>query len=283
MIYTTLVDTQMLERHLESDWRIFDCRFVLADPPAGERAYRTSHIPGARYLHLDRVLTGPVTPQSGRHPLPDPEGLAAKLAAAGVGTTTQVIAYDDVSGAFAARLWWLLRWLGHSQVAVLDGGWQTWLIEGRPTSIELPAAGRPGNLRAEPDRSLWLDADQVAERQQVHAGRLFDARAPRRFRGEEEPIDPVAGHVPSAVNLPYVENVSENKRFKSVDALRARFLTALSGVPATEAACMCGSGVTACHNLLAMEVAGLKGAKLYAGSWSEWIRDPSRPVARNGD
>lgn len=280
MFYTTLVDTQTLAEHLDAAWRVFDCRFALSDPPAGERACREGHIPGARYLHLDHDLAGPVTLQSGRHPLPDPEILAKKLAAAGVSTDTQVVAYDAAAGAFAARLWWLLRWLGHSQVAVLDGGWQRWVREGRPASVETPANAAKGNLRAHADRSLWLDAGEVWQQTQANSGRLFDARARERFRGEVEPIDPVAGHVPGAVNLPYAENVSEDGCFKSVAALHARFLSALNGVSPDRAVSMCGSGVTACHNLLAMEVAGLKGARLYAGSWSEWIRDPQRPVAR---
>lgn len=280
MSHTTLVDPQTLADHLDVGWCVFDCRFALSDPPAGERAYRQGHIPGARYLHLDHDLAGPVTPQSGRHPLPDPETLAGKLAAVGVSTGTQVVAYDDAAGAFAARLWWLLRWLGHSQVAVLDGGWQRWLRESRLVSVEIPANAARGNLRAHADRSLWRDAGQVLAQTRAGAGRLFDARAPERFRGEVEPIDPVAGHVPGAVNLPYAENVSENGCFKSAEALRARFLSALGGVAPAQAVSMCGSGVTACHNLLAMEIAGLKGAKLYAGSWSEWIRNPARPVAR---
>lgn len=283
MNYTTLVDTSTLAAHLDSGWSVFDCRFVLRDPPAGERAYREGHIPGARFLDLNRDLASPITPASGRHPLPDPQTLAAKLAAAGVSHDTQVVAYDDANGAFAARLWWLLRWLGHPQVAVLDGGWQAWVREHRPVSREAPAATRAGDSRARPDQALWLSADAVLERVQSRTGRLLDARAPERFRGEMEPIDPVAGHVPGAVNLPYAGNVSEEGHFKSPAVLRRRFESALGGVPASEAVCMCGSGVTACHNLLAMEVAGLKGARLYAGSWSEWIRDPSRPVARGSD
>lgn len=280
MFYTTLVDPQTLAQRLDAGWRVFDCRFALSDPPAGERAYHEGHIPGARYLHLDHDLAGPVTPQSGRHPLPDPETLARKLAAVGVSDDTQVVVYDAAAGAFAARLWWLLRWLGHSQVAVLDGGWQRWLREGRPVAVEMPANAARGNLHAHANRSLWLDAGEVWRQTQSGSGRLFDARAAERFRGEVEPIDPVAGHVPGAVNLPYAENVSEDGSFKSAETLRARFLSALDGVSPGRAVSMCGSGVTACHNLLAMEVAGLKGGKLYAGSWSEWIRDSERPVAR---
>ncbi|HKV96792.1 MAG TPA: sulfurtransferase [Gammaproteobacteria bacterium] len=280
MRYTTLIDAKTLARQLNSGWCIFDCRFALSDPSAGERAYAAGHIPGARYLHLDRDLASPVTPASGRHPLPDAEILAAKLAGAGVGADTQVVAYDDAAGAFAARLWWLLRWLGHPQVAVLDGGWAEWLREGRPVSHEPPPESARGNFRARPDDRKWLSSGSVLRRVHAGIGRLLDARAAERFRGEQEPIDAVAGHVPSAVNLPYLGNISGNGRFQSAETLRTRFLAAFAGAASGETVCMCGSGVTACHNLLAMEVAGLSGGRLYAGSWSEWIRDPSRPVAR---
>ncbi|HKT32742.1 MAG TPA: sulfurtransferase [Gammaproteobacteria bacterium] len=280
MYHATLIDVQALARHLDSGWRVFDCRFALSDPSAGERAYAAGHIPGAHYLHLDRDLASAVTPASGRHPLPDPEALAERLAVAGVGAGTQVVAYDDATGAFAARLWWLLRWLGHPQVAVLDGGWAQWLKEARPVSRESPPVSARGKFRARPDDGLWLSSALVQERMRSGIGRLLDARAAERFRGEQEPVDAVAGHVPGAVNLPYLGNISEDGRFKSAAALRMRFMAALNGAAPAETVCMCGSGVTACHNLLAMEMAGLSGGRLYAGSWSEWIRDSSRPVAR---
>lgn len=279
MAYTTLVDGDVLTRHLAGDWCVFDCRFVLSDPGAGERDYRAGHIPEARYLHLDHDLAAPMTARTGRHPLPDPETLARRLARGGVGTKTQVIAYDASNGEFAARLWWLLRWLGHTQVAVLDGGWRQWCAEGREMSRDSPRTVPPGNLQAQPDDGLWLSSAAIAERLRRGGLRLLDARAPSRFRGDEEPIDPVAGHVPGAVNVPYAGNVLVDGRFQSAEALRARFVAALNGTASADTACMCGSGVTACHNLLAMELAGLGGAKLYVGSWSEWIRDPSRPVA----
>ncbi|MGH8362242.1 MAG: sulfurtransferase [Gammaproteobacteria bacterium] len=280
MYYSTLIGAEALARHLDSGWSVFDCRFALSNPSAGEHAYATGHIPGARYLHLDRDLASAVTPASGRHPLPEPGVLAAKLAAAGVSAGTQVVAYDDAAGAFAARLWWLLRWLGHPQVAVLDGGWPQWLREARPVSHEPPARSAPGDFRARPDDRMWLSSGLVRQRAHAGIGRLLDARAAERFRGEQEPIDAVAGHVPGAVNLPYLGNISGDGRFKSAEALRTRFMAALDGAAPAETVCMCGSGVTACHNLLAMEVAGLSGGRLYAGSWSEWIRDSSRPVAR---
>lgn len=280
MIYTTLIDGESLTRNLGAGWCIFDCRFHLSDPQAGERAYMAGHIPGAHYLHLDRDLAGPRTASSGRHPLPEPNGLVTKLRAAGVSNSSQVIAYDATTSEFAARLWWLLRWLGHPQVAVLDGGWNQWFKQGRSVSRGAPAAATPGDFHAKPDDSLWLSSAAVWELSRTNTGCLLDARASSRFRGEEEPIDPVAGHVPGAVNLPYAGNVADDGRFKSAETLRTRFLTVLDDVKPGEVACMCGSGVTACHNLLAMEVAGLRGAKLYAGSWSEWIQEPSRPVAR---
>ena len=280
MTYTTLVDTETLAQNLNSDWCLFDCRFVLTDPEEGERRYRTSHIPGAHYLHLDRDLAGPVTLQSGRHPLPVPELLAAKLATAGVFNCSQIVGYDDADGAFAARLWWLLRWLGHQKVAVLDGGITQWLKENRPVTQDLPAALPSGDFQQRPDNALWVNSEAVRRQSTEHPGRLLDARASSRFRGEEESIDAVAGHVPGAVNLPFTGNVSENGCFKSSGVLRQRFEAALEGGSPAETVCICGSGVTACHNLLAMEVAGMQGGRLYAGSWSEWIRDPSRPVER---
>ncbi|HET7650780.1 MAG TPA: sulfurtransferase [Gammaproteobacteria bacterium] len=283
-MYDTLVDTDLLADHIgDPDWVICDCRFVLAalpaSPEAGRAAYDKSHIPGAVYFHLDRDLAGPVTPASGRHPLPDPERLAATFGRAGITTGVQIVAYDDSNGAFAARLWWLARWLGHRQVAVLDGGWKKWLAEGLQTSDALT---KPLAQRFTPYRNdaLWVDHGSVLEViSGQQPGRVLDARSADRFRGENETLDPVAGHIPGAVNLPFAENVDPSGRFIRSDALRSRFATALNGVAPDGAICMCGSGVTACHNLLAMEVAGLKGGRLYPGSWSEWIRDPSRPVA----
>ena len=281
-MYDTLVDTKTFAAHLDDpDWAVFDCRSVLGDPEAGPRAYAKGHIPGARYIHLEHELSGSVTPDTGRHPLPDPERLAETLGRAGVDENVQIVAYDDAGGAYAARLWWLARWLGHTRAAVLDGGWPKWRNEGRPESTE-PA--RPVTRHfafRDADRRAWLSTSEVLEmvRGRKH-GMLLDARATPRYLGEQEPIDPVAGHVPGAVNLPYAGSVTEDGRFMSPEDLRLRFEQALHGMRPDQVVCMCGSGVTACHHLLAMEVAGLKGARLYAGSWSEWIRDPSRPVAR---
>jgi thiosulfate/3-mercaptopyruvate sulfurtransferase len=283
-MFDTLVETEVLMAHLgDPSWVVFDCRSVLTDPEAGPRAYATGHIPGAQYLHLGRDLSGPVTPESGRHPLPDPVQLAAKLGKAGVGGGVQVVAYDDAGGAYAARLWWLLRWLGHRQSAVLNGGWQQWLKEERPVSHEVPVpAPREFPYRGT-GQSDYLTTAEVTDLVRGRTrGLLVDARGPTRYRGDEEPIDPVAGHVPGAINLPFAGNLAQDGRFSSPAVLRQRFEAALGDTPAERAVFMCGSGVTACHDLLAMELAGMKGARLYAGSWSEWIRDPSRPVAKGG-
>lgn len=281
-MFDTLVETEVLAAHLHDPaWVVFDCRSVLTDPSAGERAYAAGHIPGARHLHLERDLSSPITPETGRHPLPDPEALAHKLGAAGVGKGIQVVAYDDAGGAYAARLWWLLRWLHHPEVAVLNGGWQQWLKEQRPTDTEVPKPVPRDFPYGGADRGLWLSTDQVLQMVQGRRkGLLLDARGPIRFRGEEEPIDPVAGHVPGAMNLPFTANLAEDGRFSAPATLRHRFEAALGKFSPDQAVSMCGSGVTACHNLLAMELAGMKDAKLYAGSWSEWIRDPAHPVEK---
>lgn len=281
-MYDTLVETETLAAHLADPvWVVFDCRSSITDPAAGQRAYAAGHIPGARHLHLEKDLSGPVTPDTGRHPLPDPRTLAATLGRAGVGADTQVVAYDDMQGAIAARLWWLSRWLGHRQVAVLNGGWQQWLKEDRSVSLE-PATHPPREFPfREPAAGAWLPVTDVLELVRGRKrGLLLDARAAGRFRGEGETIDPVAGHVPGAVSAPFADNIAEDSRFKNPAELRRRFEQLLGGTRPDQVITMCGSGVTACHNLLAMEVAGLKDARLYAGSWSEWIRDPSRPVAR---
>lgn len=278
MNYNTLIDTTTLHAHLDdSNWIIVDCRFSLMDTEAGRRAWRAGHLPGARYAHLDADLSGSITPATGRHPLPDPVGLAHRLAEWGIDANSQVIAYDDMGGMLAAaRLWWLLRWLGHEAVAVLDGGLPAWQRAGLPLTLDLPVA-RPATFNARPDDRLWLTADQVVSLSSAEV--VLDARAAARYRGEMEPIDPVAGHIPGSVNLPTEGNLTTDGHFLPVTELRARFAAALNERPATTVIHSCGSGVTACHNLLAMEAAGRPGSRLYAGSWSEWIRDPGRPVA----
>lgn len=280
MIHTTLISAGQLAANSDDPrWVVIDCRYSLADAAAGERAYLQGHIPGARYAHLERDLAGPVTPDSGRHPLPEPTLLAATLGAWGVGADSQVVAYDDAAGAFAARLWWLLRWLGHEAVAVLDGGLPQWLREGRPLATTVPA---PVITRFPVRAPLqqFIDLAQLQRELAQHRVLLMDARTPERFRGESEPIDSVAGHVPGACNRPLQNNLDAQACFLPADELKQQFMQQLGDVQPGLVVQMCGSGVTACHNLLAMEHAGLGGARLYAGSWSEWIRDPARPVAK---
>lgn len=283
-MFDALVETEALAAHLDDpDWVVFDCRASITDPEAGARAYAAGHIPGARHLHLENDLSGRVTPDTGRHPLPDPRTLAATLGDAGVGAGTQIVAYDDAQGAYAARLWWLARWLGHGRVAVLNGGWQQWLREARPVSREMPARPPRDFPLGEASSGAWVPVADVLELVRGRKrGILLDARATPRFRGDEESVDPVAGHVPGAISMPFAGNIADDGRFKNPAELRRRFEQVLGGLRPDQVICMCGSGVTACHNLLAMEVAGLKGARLYAGSWSEWIRDQARPVARGG-
>lgn len=280
-MHTTLVSASSdLARHTaDPHWLFVDCRFDLANPAAGEASYRAGHIPGAVYAHLDRDLSSAITPATGRHPLPEPEKFAEVLSRWGVQASTQVVAYDSDVGAHAARLWWLLRWVGHRAVAVLDGGYKAWIAAGLPISAE-PTQRARSNFVANPDRSMWLDVREVQDRLKHANWRLLDARAPERFAGQVEPIDSVAGHVPGAVNHPFTTSLGPSGRFLKPDELAARFDRSQNGVNNDHTIVMCGSGVTACHLLLALEVADKHGAKLYAGSWSEWIRDPSRPVAR---
>ncbi len=277
--FTTLIDANTLREQLSrDDLMVFDCRFDLANVSWGEAAYAEGHLPGAFYLHLDRDLSGPVTVASGRHPLPDPHRLAAKLGSLGVGARSQLVAYDQGNGAHAARLWWLARWIGIANVAVLDGGIGAWVAAGLPLDRTLPAP-RPDSLAASPVADAWVSSACVEELRQRPFNLLIDARGPERFAGRNETIDPVAGHVPGARNHPFPANLAADGKFLPADELRQRFSTLLGSIPPSSLVSMCGSGVTACHNLLALEHAGLSGARLYAGSWSEWIRDPRRPIA----
>jgi thiosulfate/3-mercaptopyruvate sulfurtransferase len=280
MLLTTLVNTETLSRHLDNPrWVVVDCRFVLTDPAAGQRAYAAGHIPGARYAHLDNDLCSPITPASGRHPLPFPLALAEKLGSWGIDKSSQVVVYDDTFGAMAARLWWLLRWLGHEAVALLDGGYPKWQREGRPVTPELPMI-QATQFHPTVNNAMWVDADYVAQMLERKDNVLIDARADVRFRGDVEPLDKVAGHIPGAINIPYEDNLDFSGEFMSDEALRELYLAAINDVAPDQVVQMCGSGVTACHNILAMEHAGLVGSKLYAGSWSEWITDASHPVAK---
>ena len=278
MNYQTLVESAALADRLQDpDWVVFDLRFSLTDPDYGRRAYAAGHVPGARFLDVEQDLSGPVTPGTGRHPLPDAARLAESLGAWGVGNGVQVVAYDDAGGAYAVRLWWLLRWLGHRAVALLNGGFPDWVGRRQPVSRGLPAHRRRA-FRGGPDRRLWVGAEDIEQALGSSRYRLFDARAPERFRGEVEPIDPVAGHIPGAVSLPYMDNLDARARFRSAGALNRRFAAKLGKRSPDSVVHMCGSGVTAAHNLLAMEIAGLGGSRLYPGSWSEWIRSEEHPV-----
>lgn len=276
---TTLVDTETLSRHRDDPrWVIVDCRFALTDPEAGRRAYMVSHIPGARYAHLNEDLSSPITPTSGRHPLPYPNALAEKLGRWGIDKTKQVVVYDDSFGAMASRLWWLLRWLGHESVALLDGGYPKWQREGHPVTQDIPTV-TPAQFHPAINNALWVDVEHVQTLAREGGGLIIDARGEERFRGEVEPLDKVAGHVPGAINMPYEDNLDFSGEFMSDEALREHYLATMGDVAPDRVVHMCGSGVTACHNILAMEHAGLSGARLYAGSWSEWIADSRRPVA----
>ncbi len=281
MSYTTLISTNELVAHLGAPGvRIVDCRFSLADKTAGCVAYKAAHIPGAVYANLDEDLSAPraANGAGGRHPLPTPEAFASILSDWGIDNETQVIAYDDGSGAMAARLWWMLRWLGHDRVAVLDGGWLAWQGERRPVESQ-SLTPFPTNFVPHPRPEMVVDVEKVFGYTASGGALLIDARAADRFRGENETIDPVGGHIPGATNYFYGNNLADG-RFRSPDELAAAFRSLIGQRSAAEVVMYCGSGVTACHNLLAMEHAGLGLARLYSGSWSDWISDPRRPQAR---
>jgi thiosulfate/3-mercaptopyruvate sulfurtransferase len=287
MTFKTLIDVDALQELLgKPRLAVVDCRFDLMNPEAGREAYLRAHIPGARYADLNRDLSAPVGPLTGRHPLPAPEAFAAWLGRLGIGNDTQVVAYDEANGSMAARLWWMLRWLGHDAAAVLDGGFKAWTAHGD--------ALQSGETDAEAAERLTrhftpqVNADSVVSTAQLERalrdskGVLVDARAQERYAGTVEPIDSVAGHIPGAVNHPFTANLGADGRFLPAPELKRRWQERLTGTGSDvkNLVAMCGSGVTACHNLLSLEVAGLTGGKLYAGSWSEWIRDPQRPIAR---
>ena len=283
-MFTTIIGTFELAEHTSnSQWAIVDCRFQLADEDWGEREYLVAHIPGAIYAHLVRDLSGPKTGSNGRHPLPEPDVLAQTFIRLGIEPGMQVVVYDQGSGMFASRLWWLLRWMGHDAVAVLDGGFARWTAEGRAleTNTSKRTTGSTKRFTGAPRRDMVMTLQDVSAIVGRRDSLLLDARAPERYRGDTEPIDRVPGHIPGAVNHFFQDNLDGRGLLRSPDELRAAFSTALAGVPVERVVCYCGSGVTACHNILALEHAGLHGAKLYAGSWSEWSSDASRPVERS--
>ena len=270
--YTTLILSAELAVHLgDPAWVIVDCRHNLADVDAGERAYRAAHIPSALFMHMDRDLSGARTGVNGRHPLPRVADLVATFSRAGIDDSKQVIAYDQNNGMWASRLWWLLQWLGHPAAAVLDGGLDRWIAEEPRIEAASFIARQP---------TPTASAGEIVQHLDDGALTVVDARAPERYRGDVEPIDPVAGHIPGAVNRPYTANLTEQGLFKPAPQLRAEFQALLDGSPPEAVVHQCGSGVTACHNVLAMAIAGLPGSRLYPGSWSEWIAAPERPIAR---
>lgn len=276
MPFTTLVDPATLIAHLDDPgWVVVDCRHALGDFQAGRRLYEQGHIPGAFFADVERDLAGAHTGSNGRHPLPDPQAFAAYLRGIGVSDQTQIVAYDAGSDMFAARLWFLSRWIGHEGCAVLDGGITRWIADGNRLATE-PPQGRRGSLEAHVRDELVVDASYVLEHLHDERTRIVDARGADRFAGHNETVDPVAGHIPGARNRPFKENFTADGRFKSAAELRTGFAPLGDGRAIVH---QCGSGVSGAVNLLSMEIAGIAGSRLYAGSWSEWIADPSRPIA----
>lgn len=279
MDFRTIVSAQELHRSLaDPGLVIFDCRHELMSPDAGARAYAQSHLPGARFAHSETDLAGPKTGRNGRHPLPDPQAFMGWLGRNGVDAGKQVVAYDFAAGSSAARLWWMLRWVGHERVAVLDGGWEGWIKAGLPVTAEQPRLTATSFV-GEP-RPIWVDVGFVSSHLGDASVVVLDARTPERFQGLTEPIDPVAGHIPGACNRLFKDNLTADGRFRPPQELKQAFLDVLGTAQPEQVVHQCGSGVSACSNLLAMEIAGLRGSRLYAGSWSEWVADPSRPVAK---
>ncbi|SAK60474.1 sulfurtransferase [Caballeronia ptereochthonis] len=279
--HTTLISATNLAERLAAapgSVLVFDCRFDLAAPEAGEAAYAKGHIPGAHYLHLDRDLSGVKTGTNGRHPLPERAALVARLASLGLNEGQQVVAYDAQGGMYAARLWWLLRWLGHDSVALLDGGLQAWEAAGKPLDAAVPPKAQ-GTFKAAAPLQVTIDAQAIERSIGTRDHLLIDARAADRYRGENETLDPVGGHIPGALNHFFKDNLTAEGRFKTAHELREAFSSLIGTTSPDRIVLQCGSGVTACHNALAMEIAGLHGAALYPGSWSEWSADPGRPVA----
>lgn len=284
MSFSTLVSPGKVARHIDDpQWAIIDCRGSLADPAAGQLRYLEAHIPGAVYAHLEHDLSGEKSAgQTGRHPLPEPESFAATLSRWGIEAGVQVVVYDDLGGMFAGRLWWMLRWMGHDAVAVLDGDWRGWVAEGLPTrsGVEVRI---PRRFEADVRRHWVVSAEEVAARLDEGDFRLFDARGADRYRGENETIDPRGGHIPGAISAPFAENLDGAGRFRSTSELQDRYDELFGGTPAEETVFYCGSGVSAAHDLLAVTHAGFPMPRLYVGSWSDWITDPERPIATGPD
>lgn len=286
-MFDYLVTPEQLRANLgRADWLVFDVRHDLADHQAGRSAYEQGHIPGALFLDHETDLAAPRTGANGRHPLPDRQDLAALMRLQGLTSGMQVVAYDAQGSLFASHLWWMLRWLGHPHVAILDGGWQAWREAGgevetgrRQPSVSEAQAVQSLNLPRQAAMPT-VQADQVLANIAQPVFTVIDARAPERYRGEVEPMDPVAGHIPGALNRSHMNNLDAQGRFKPAGQLQQEFQALLGDTPASQVVHQCGSGITACHNLFAMELAGLNGSRIYPGSWSEWVSDPTRPVAR---
>ena len=278
-MYSSLISTQSAQDHLDNPkWRFFDCRYELTAPEKKKAEFSVSHIPGALYVNMNQDLAAAHVPgKTGRHPLPSVDNMARKFSAMGIDKSIQVVVYDDAGGSHAARFWWILRWLGHDAVTVIDGGWSRWIKEERPVSSELliPEAKE---FIASPRLSWTVTADEILKDLNNPGKCLFDARSAQRFRGENESFDSVAGHIPGAHSVPFTDNLDENGNWKSRSELRQKFENLLDGSPAKEAVSYCGSGITACHNILAMYYAGLGDSLLYPGSWSEWITNPDLPI-----
>jgi len=281
MTHQTIVSATTLAADLQQGPAplVFDCSFELTNPDAGRQAYEAGHLPGAYYLHLDQVLSDRKTGLNGRHPLPSRETFAGSMARLGVNDDTQVIAYDNAGGMYAARLWWMLRWAGHGAVAVLDGGIAAWKSAGQTLSTETPAPLAAGGFSLRQSLVTTLDYADIRANIARPEKLVLDARAPDRFRGENETMDKIGGHIPGAKNRMFKDNLGADGRFKPAGQLKAEFDAITGGRPADELVNQCGSGVTACHNLLAMEIAGLKGAALYPGSWSEYSAQPGAAIA----
>lgn len=277
-MYTTIIDITTVNENIKHPgWAIIDCRYDLADKSFGRNAYLESHIPGAVYADLQDDLSGPPVTDHGRHPLPTPEQLNELFKCLGISRDTQVVAYDQVSGSFAARLWWLLRYMGHEAVAVLDGGWQAWLRADLPVQSGVQK-NKPGDIHGSARTDWLVTADRVPD-----VELLVDSRDPARYRGEVEPLDKAAGHIPGAINHFWKDNLDSRGYLKDSEQILKEFQGFLAGVQPSAAVFYCGSGVTACHNLLAAAHAGLPAPKLYAGSWSDWCTAPGRPVVTGSD
>ena len=273
-----LVTTQDLMAHLnDPDWFIFDTRHDLGDTEMGRHVYAEDHIPGSFFLHMDDDLSGSKNGRNGRHPLPDQRDFAARMAALGLTRSKHAVVYDDAGGMMASRLWWMLRWLGMERVMTLDGGYPKWLREGRPVTAQVPVP-IPARNDFVLEAGMTVDAAFVLSQLGDSASVVLDARSPERYLGEQEPLDPVAGHIPGAVNRPFKSNLNADGTFRPAGPLRAEYLELLQDRAPSQMVHQCGSGITACHNLFAMELVGLKGSRLYPGSWSEWVADRSRPV-----